>query len=89
MRVLHTAAAEQLVGCHGQIHFTGFPFITGLHRECGHEPQAGSLVGKHADHTGAPADLLVQALQAVGGAEALVVALRKGKYGQTFGNVHL
>jgi hypothetical protein len=40
------------------------PFVVGLDREHGHQPDDAGVVGEDSDNVGAPADLTVEALQA-------------------------
>lgn len=42
------------------------PFFADIHQERRDQPEAGSFIRKKANHPGTPADLLVDALQAVG-----------------------
>jgi hypothetical protein len=59
--------------------FSDLPLFADLHQEGGDQTQAGGFVGKDTHHPGSPADLLVDAPQAIGGADGARVFQRKIK----------
>ena len=60
-------------GFHVEVDFSGFPLLAEIDEQGGDEAQDGGFVGEHACDAGAAFDLLVDALQRIGGAQLALV----------------
>ena len=69
--------------------FTDLLLLTGFHQERRNQSQAGSLVRENPNHPGAPADLFVDPLEAVGGADQPPVLAREIEHRETLCQVLL
>jgi hypothetical protein len=64
---------------HGEVSFSGFPFVADFAQESGNQAFQGFFIGEECGHTGAAFDLLVEPFQAVGGAQFFAMRFRQVK----------
>ena len=66
-------------GFHVEVDFFGFPLLAELDEQGGDEAQDGGFVGEHACDPGAAFELLVDALQRIGGAQLAAPGARRSR----------
>src|SRR5215210_5665567 len=81
LAILQTPMLAQLL--HVQVASAGQPLLALLNRQRRHQPQARLLVREDPHHPRSTLYLLVETLEAVGGADASAVRLREGQASET------